>query len=334
MGTTNEILKMLKNSGGEALSGEEIAAQLSISRNSVWKAINKLKEIGYEISASTKTGYVLLSDGDVLTSDSVLELVNPSYTNLKIEVIESITSTNTALKLRAEDGEQAGTILIAEEQTKGKGRVGRSFVSPKKCGLYMSMILRPNIPVESALIITTMAAVAVSKAIEEVSDKKAYIKWVNDIYVDKKKVCGILTESSIDFESGMLNYAVLGMGVNIKEPENGYSEELRDIVGALYKENPPMGIRSKLAAAIINNFMKLYENLEDKSFMKEYQDRSLLTGIEIDFVQGTRNFHGRVLGIDKDARIEVRLASGEKRSFSAGEIQINKQFLKQIKETK
>lgn len=222
-------------------------------------------------------------------------------------------------------------VLLAQEQTQGKGRLGRTFFSPKGTGLYMSVLLRPRFSAEEALSITTAAAVAVAEAVDQVTGQHARIKWVNDVYLRGRKVCGILTEAAVDFESGGLQYAVLGMGINIREPEGGFSPELAQVAGALFPGEVPAGARTRLAAAILNRFFSYYQALPDRTFMKAYAERSLLTGMEVTYTQGDRAGEGLVLGVDEEARLLLRLPDGREQAFSAGEVQIKKDFLDRLR---
>lgn len=325
MAICEDVLKMLENAD-EAMSGEEIAQRLGVSRNSVWKAVNRLKEEGYKISAVTNKGYTLVSEGDSVSDFAVKKYLKSNSSNLRIMVRDEVTSTQTVLKELGDKGEEGNLVLIAHRQTAGKGRLGRSFEAPKNSGLYMSILLRPAIPAEKALFITTAAAAATSKAIKTVTDKETQIKWVNDVYYQGKKICGILTEANLDFESGGLNYAVLGIGVNITAPPGGFPKEISDVATALYTKEPPEQIRAKLAAEILSNFMEYYNDLESKAFMEEYRKRSFLTGREIVFTQGNISETGRVLDIDDNARLVVKLDSGETKTYMAGEVSIVKNF--------
>lgn len=330
MAVTEDVLELLENAEGP-VSGEEMAEKLGVSRNSVWKAVGKLKEAGYEIDAGTNRGYRLLSSGNVLTPESVRRLLTGPAKGCAIDVRDSVTSTNTVLKAIAEQGGAEGMALIAQQQTQGKGRLGRTFLSPKGTGLYISMLLRPKVSAEDSLCVTTAAAVAVAEAIDCVTGQRAMIKWVNDVYLKGRKVCGILTEAAVDFENGGLHYAIVGIGVNIQEPPGGFAPEIRDVAGALYHGEVPAGVRTRLAAEILNRFFGFYEHLTQRSFMEAYRERSLLTGLEVTFNQGDDVREGLVLGVDDEARLCVRLSSGEEKLFSAGEVNIKKDFLDQLR---
>ena len=217
-------------------------------------------------------------------------------------------------------------MLIAESQTAGKGRLGRHFTSPPGTGVYFSLLLRPHCTAEKSLFITTTAAVAVCEAIEQVTGLNPQIKWVNDVYLNEKKVCGILTEASVDFENGGLNWAVLGIGINIAVPEEGFPEEIRSIAGAIFDGPCPVEMRSRISAAVISRFFALYKNLGSNAFIESYRSHSFLTGRAITFSLGEETYRGVVTGISDEAHLLVRLDSGEERAFSAGEVQIHKGF--------
>ena len=316
-----QILKMLEERKGEYISGEEIAEKLSVSRNAVWKGIKSLKNDGHIITAVTNKGYCLSEYSTVFTSQSVYSYLVPALREkLAISVVPTVGSTNTELKALAEKGGEHGTVLIALEQTAGRGRLGRSFYSPKDTGLYMSILLRPDFSASEALNITACAAVAASMAIDAAAGVETQIKWVNDIYLDGKKVCGILTEASIDFESGGLNYAVLGIGINLNT--SNFPEELRDIAASVGQMDADL--RPLISAGFLNRFFAYYNNLSQREFLNEYRDRSMLTGKDITFIRGNETFSGTVTGIDDEMRLVVRLEEGKEVAFSSGEVQLVK----------
>lgn len=266
-----------------------------------------------------------------LNVNEIYKRLKPSASCVRIDFRESVTSTNTVAKELAENGAHEGTTVIAEQQSAGKGRLGRNFHSPKGSGLYISVILRPKFSAEESLSITTAAAVAVSAAIDSVTGKSSKIKWVNDVYLNGYKVCGILTEAAIDLKNSSLRYAVLGIGVNVKEPDGGFSEDIKNIAGALYRDKLPYGTANALAAEILNRFFGFYNKLSDHTFMLEYKERSLLTGMKIHFNQGEECYSGNVLDIDDDAKLLVKLENGTVTAFSAGEISVDKNFLSQVR---
>ena len=201
MNVKEKIISILNKNVGKTVSGEEIAKELGVTRNSVWKAINSLKNEGYDIASSPNSGYILNTKVDIFTSESINAYLKDKK---KILIYDEADSSNRIAKELAISGESEGTVVIVKSQTSGKGRMGRSFISSSENGLYMTIILKPGILAKDALAITVLGAVAVSDAIEKTSDVKTEIKWVNDIYIGKKKVSGILCEAGFNFESGSL----------------------------------------------------------------------------------------------------------------------------------
>ena len=193
-------------------------------------------------------------------------------------------------------------------------------------------MLRPRFPAEEALSITTAAAVAVAEAIDQLTGQQAKIKWVNDVYLRGRKVCGILTEAAVDFESSGLHYAILGIGINLRAPEGGFPPEIAGVAGALFHDEVPPGARARLAAGILNRFFAYYSALPRRDYMEAYRQRSLLTGLEVTYTQGSQSGEGLVLGVDEEARLLLRLPDGQERAFSAGEVQIKKDFLARLRQ--
>lgn len=321
MATKEQILKMLEAERGSYISGEEIAERLSVSRNAVWKGIKSLREEGHIITAVTNKGYCLSENSNVFTAQSVYgNLSSELQEKLSISVVSVVGSTNTELKTLAEQGGADGTVLIALEQTAGRGRLGRSFYSPKDTGLYMSILLRPELSASDSLYVTTCAAVAASEAIDKTAGVESEIKWVNDIYLRGKKVCGILTEASIDFESGGLNYAVLGIGINLTTAD--FPDELKEIAASVSLKKTD--IRPFVSAEFLNSFFGYYKNLKECAFFSEYRRRSMLIGKDISFIRGNDIFNGRVIEIDDKVRLVTQLENGEITAFSSGEVQLKK----------
>ena len=236
-----EVLAALDAARGRYISGQELAAQLDVSRTAVWKAVAALRRDGIPIKAVTNRGYTLAQSVDVLNAAAVAaQLDEATVKALQIEVVDRLPGTNAALRSRADAGAREGLVLIAQAQSAGRGRGGHSFYSPPG-GLYMSILLRPEIGARQAVGLTAMAAVAAARAAERLCGVPITIKWVNDLWKNGKKVCGILTEAALDLESGMLDYAVLGLGFNVVAPADGWPEDLRDVAGALYDGSPCPG---------------------------------------------------------------------------------------------
>lgn len=271
------------------------------------------------------------TERDFTTADVQALLMGPARA-AHVTVESCVGSTNDELKARAEAGAAEGEVLIARQQTAGKGRLGRSFYSPKGTGLYVSLVLRPAFPAEQALLITTAAAVAVAEAIGALTGRRAKIKWVNDVYLEGRKVCGILAEAAMDFAHQRLRYVVLGIGVNLLEPPGGFPENIRAVAGALFTQAPPEDALCRLAAEILNRFFGYYWALPHTGFMAEYRARSLLDGLTVRFAQGSETFTGTALGVDDEVRLRVRLPDGTERCFASGEVTVEKDFLRQLRD--
>lgn len=324
MSVKDKALTLLETNKGNYISGAQIAEELSVSRNAVWKAIKSLQNEGYNILAATNKGYCLSSDTDILSSQSISKYLSKNNNNFNISVFKTITSTNSAIKELAIKGEKEGTVIISEEQTAGRGRLGRKFYSPSGTGIYMSILLRPHLSASESLMITTAAAVAVAEAIEAVSGREAKIKWVNDIYCDNKKVCGILTEASFGLENGGIEYAIPGIGINVRTPKNGFPEEIKNIATGIFDDEAFASIdaRSKLVAEVLERFWNYYKDIEHKSFLEAYKKRSLLIGKEVNIISYNSSEKAVVLEIDDECRLKVRMEDGLIRFISSGEVSV------------
>lgn len=246
--------------------------------------------------------------------------------DLSVQVEKVVTSTNDLLKQAAGQGAPDGTVIVAMQQTKGKGRLGRSFYSPADTGLYLSLLLRPHLPADQSLMLTIAAAVATARAVDRLTGEKTLIKWVNDLYLHGRKITGILTESST---GSSLDYAVVGIGVNVWEPEGGFPPEIASSAGALFApgEHREKGTRGRLAAGILNEFMKIYPEMEPSSYLDDYRSRSFLIGQTVGYraashepIAGSEKI--TVLGIGDHAQLIARTPDGKIREFSSGEISI------------
>ena len=318
MSIKDEVLKQLEENKGEYISGGQLATNLNVSRNSIWKAIKTLEKDGYSINAIPNKGYCLEPDNDILSPQSIEQYLNYP---LDLSVYKTITSTNTVLKEKAEQNAPHGTVLIATEQTLGRGRMGKKFYSPSNTGLYISILVRPDIPADQALFLTTSAAVATAKAIEDVSNKKADIKWVNDIYIEGKKVCGILTEAAFNIETSKLDYAIVGIGINVCPPEGGFPEDISGIATAIFEKNSDaVNKRSILVGHLLNYFMEYYESFDKRAYLDEYISRSMIIGQPISVLSNGTSRNALALEIDKECHLKVRYEDGSEELLNSGEV--------------
>ena len=244
-----------------------------------------------------------------------------THPGLTVQFREEVTSTNTLLRQQAEEGTPEGTVLVAARQTAGRGRRDRSFFSPADTGLYLSILLRPKLAPQEALYLTTCAAAAVALALEEFG-LRPQIKWVNDLFLEGKKVCGILTEGAIDPETMGLRYAILGIGVNLFPPEGGFPADLPE-AGAVFARGPdPAETRQKLAGRILDHFFRWYPHIQDRPFFDTYRDRSLVLGQPITILQGGTSRPATALDLEPDFSLRVREADGRETLLSSGEVSI------------
>ena len=322
MGTKEKLLSLLEERRGEYLSGEEIAQQLSVSRTAVWKAVKSLRSLGYGIDAVQNRGYCLDEHTDILSVQGIRRYLDKQWQYLSLEVLPCADSTNALLRRRAAEGAKEGCVILANQQTQGRGRLGREFYSPPDTGVYMSLLLRPqDLEPSQGVSITTMAAVAVCRAIEEVAGKQADIKWVNDVFLNGKKVSGILTEGSYHLETGKLDHVVLGTGINVYPPAGGFPEELADIADSIFRNQVNEG-KNRLAASFLNHFLSIYHSGDRTCYAEEYRARSMVLGRAIRIFSPTGERRAYALDVDNNCRLVVRYEDGSVDALSSAEISI------------
>ena len=321
MTVQDHLRTLLESNKSVFLSGEEIARRLGVSRNAVWKAIKALQAGGYPIQAVPNRGYCLAASSDVLSESGIRQYLTPEAQSLDLRVFDAVDSTNLVLRKLANEGAPEGTVVIAAEQTGGRGRKGRSFFSPQGTGVYVSLLLKPKIAPDDATLITTTAAVAVCGAVEALSGEPATIKWVNDVFMRGKKICGILTEGSFDMESGQFDYAILGTGINVFSPEGGFPPEIRDVAGSVLT-SPAPDAKNRMIAEYLNRFLPLYDKLGDAATNADYRDRSFVLGRMIQVLAGDQSTPARAIDVDDHCRLIVEFADGHREALSSGEISV------------
>lgn len=318
-----EILKLLKENGDSFISGQEISEQLGVSRTAIWKYINLIKEQGYEIESVSKKGYRLIASPDILTYEEVEPLLKTKFIGRKIMYFNSIDSTNNKARELASSGEADGTVVISEEQTLGKGRLGRNFISPKRKGIWMSIILRPEIDPISASLITQIAAAAVNMGASEINIKTG-IKWPNDIIINNKKVCGILTEMNAELTN--INYVILGIGINVNVDKEEFTDEVKEVATSFKIETGQSISRKELLARILNNFEILYEDFivsnNIEKTIKICRENSVLIGNEINVIKRGSTVKARALNISDEGLLVVQYEDGRAESLISGEVSI------------
>jgi BirA family transcriptional regulator, biotin operon repressor / biotin---[acetyl-CoA-carboxylase] ligase len=315
------ILELLKINNQSFLSGEKISKELGVSRASVWKYINLLKRDGYCFESSSRKGYRLISTPDILTSEEISNKLKTDFIGKKLIHFDTIDSTNLKAKEMAALGEEDGTIIFSEEQTAGRGRLGRQWVSPKNKGIWMSIILRPDINPMFASRITLIAAAAVYKATLQVG-VQTLIKWPNDIVLNNKKVCGILTEMSAELNK--IHYLVIGIGVNVNIANEDLPDELKSSATSLRIESGRIIDRKVLSANILNNFELLY-----KEFLQSYsiktsveicRNNSVLIGKEVRIINGNSEIRAKAIDINDEGELLIEHESGKIEVVFSGEV--------------
>lgn len=261
-------------------------------------------------------------ENDILSVEGIAPLLDESAGDIELAVFGEIDSTNLEAKRRAKKSAVKAAVIIADSQTAGRGRFGRSFFSPPGCGIYLSVLLRPNREqLANATLFTTAAAAAVCRAIERVCGLEPQIKWVNDIYLGGKKVCGILSEAVCGKESGAIDSIVIGLGINFKSGGE-LPDELRDIVGTLFGDERLTVSRNKLAAQVINELFSILPDISSRKFLEYYRSRSMLLGQEVVFSRGDKKYTAMAENIDDDGALVVRFADGKREALNSGEVSV------------
>ena len=308
------VLKELEIHRDQYLSGEELAEKKGVTRASVWKAIKELQKEGYEIQSHRKRGYLLSPNNDLLSSQGIASYLKGDLKDLRILSYKTIDSTN-------EEGKRLLTentppfLVVSEEQTKGKGRLGRSFYSPKETGIYMTFVYPFNEGLEKALSITTIASVAVAQVLEKLSGKEIGIKWVNDLYLEDKKIAGILTEAITSLETSKIETVLVGIGINIHTVD--FPKDLEKIASSLHEDL----IRNQCIGEIVNTFTELLDN--PSNYLDYYRKRHILQGKEVYYIQGQKKEKARVIGIN-DLGALLLDKDGETLTLHSGEVTLRK----------
>ena len=316
-----KILHYLESMRGEFVSGEKLAEMFGVTRAGVWKAIASLRKEGHIIRAATNKGYSLLRTSDVLSADGILANLKEDTKISQIIYLPEVDSTNNYAKRLALSGAAHGTLIAANHQTSGRGRHGHTFESPAGTGLYMSLILKPNVDAEHFQMITIADAVAVCMAIEELYPEvreQLGIKWVNDIYLRGRKITGILTEAVSNFESGEIESVVTGIGINVTT--RNFPAEFADRAGAIFEGDDCAFCRDELCAHVADYIMDFAEILDSPELINSYRERSLLIGQDITYMKDDVKSYGHVERIDDAGGLVILNEAGELETLRSGEV--------------
>lgn len=308
------------------ISGEEISKRLKISRTAVWKQINQLRDMGYEFEAVSRKGYRMTFIPDFYKETDIDVNLNTKILGRKIHIMDSTASTQVDAMTQAENGTEEGSLFIAEQQTSGRGRLGRKWFSPSGKGIWMSLVLRPELPIRYMPQLTLLTGVAVCKAIRRVSGAEAAIKWPNDILIHGKKVCGILLESAT--EDNKVKYCIAGIGIDVNLSAEDYPEELTEIATSLKLETGHTINRALLIAEILNEMELLYDRYTNEGFnpiQLEWEEHSVSIGQAVRTETLTETIQGVAKRLDPSGGLVIAAPSGEERVVYSGEVEIIKQ---------
>lgn len=315
-----EILTILKDMDGY-VSGQELCERFGVSRTAVWKAMNQLKKEGYEIESVQNKGYHLVKTPDILSKNELVSIRKTKWVGTEICYFDVTDSTNTQAKSLGEGDAPNGTLVVAGKQESGRGRRGRSFESPAGTGIFMTLLLRPEIEPQNASMLTLVSALAVAKGIEHMVDLPVQIKWPNDIVINGKKVCGILTEMSAQMD--YVNYIVIGIGINVGNEE--FPEEIKDVATSIYLESGKHVNRAMLIEKIweeFEDYYELYEKTQDlSSLVKEYDSYLVNRGQKVRVLDSKEPYEGKAMGITDRGELIVDTWEA-RRLVSAGEVSV------------
>jgi len=317
-----EILRLLKNHSPEFLSGEKISRRLKVTRAAIWKRVRDLRALGYEIEASTRTGYRLIGSPDLLTPSEVRPLLRTKWMGRTIHHFHSMDSTNSMAYQLALQGAEEGEIVVAESQKKGRGRLGRKWFSPPLSNLYLSVILHPEIPPQQASLMTLMAAVATAGAIHKFSGLQPMIKWPNDILLKNRKVAGLLNE--IHSETDRIHFVVLGIGVNLNMDEKMFSKEIRGLATSLKREMGQSVSRKAFLQTLLEELEMWYETFLKEGappVLKAWRDKAQIQGRPVKVISFGEVLSGTAIDVDSDGALILETKEGERKRVVAGDVE-------------
>ncbi len=318
----DEILKLLKSHPSEFISGEEISHQLKVTRTAVWKKINHLRKMGYEIEGETHSGYRLIRSPDLLTPSEVKPLLKTRWMGKIIHYFTEIDSTNSKAYQLAVEGAGEGEVVVAESQSQGRGRLGRQWFSPPYLNLYLSVILRPQIPPHKASILTLMASVATAEAIQSSSSLKPSIKWPNDLILGDRKVAGLLNE--INSEADQVHFIILGIGVNLNIEAKMFPKEIRKKATSLRIERGEPISRKEFFQILLQKLESWYSIFSDKgdlAILKAWREWANLKGRLVKVTSFGNAITGKAIDIDSDGALILETSDGKQRRILAGDVE-------------
>ncbi len=322
--TDEKVLELLKEAGDEYCSGTAISEQLKISRTAIWKAVTKLKEQGYQIESVPNRGYRLVGSPDRISQGELAGQLKGCTVGRNLICLDSVDSTNNYAKQLANEGAPGGTVVVADQQTGGRGRMGNAFDSPSGKGLYLTVLLRPEMEPAQTVNLTAWAAVAVCDALEQITGVRPGIKWTNDIIMQHRKVCGILTEMGLEAESGQLQYVIVGIGINVSQTEEDFGPELAEKAVSLAQAGYPAVRRADLAAALIRALDRMVCAFprEKETWLARYRKDCVTVGHQVRLVQKGNEKIAFAREIDDQFALVVTEADGTESIVSAGDVSV------------
>ncbi len=321
----DKVYQLLRQSGGDHLSGEEISRRLGISRAAVWKAVDALRKAGYTIDARSGLGYALVEAPDALTEREVRRCMDEREIScVRLHCFDEVDSTNSFLKQEALAGAPHGTVAVANCQTGGRGRMSRVFQSPRDRGVYLSILLRPNLSPAELMPVTALTAVAMCDAVEAACGLRPQIKWTNDLVMKGRKLAGILTEMALEGETGLVQYLVMGTGVNVLHTPEDFSPEVAAMATSLRQELGISVSRPVLAAEMIRAFNRLGEDLggDYSRYLADYRRDCVTIGKQVQLLWQDRRETVEALDVDDQFGLVVRHKDGHTEVIRSGEVSV------------
>jgi BirA family biotin operon repressor/biotin-[acetyl-CoA-carboxylase] ligase len=321
----DEILKLLRERPSAFFSGEKLSRRLKVSRTAVWKRMNHLRSLGYEIEASTRSGYRLIQSPDLLTPSEVKPSLKTRWMGKVIHYFTRLDSTNIKAYELAMRGAEEGEVVIAESQEKGKGRLGRDWFSPPYVNLYLSVILRPKIPPYQAPLITLMAAVATAKTVEKCSGLRPLIKWPNDILLKGRKVAGLLNE--IQLETDRIHFVILGIGVNLNVDEKMFPKKIRSVATSMKKEMGQAILRKDFLSSLLQQLEEwytIYLKEGGEVILNAWREQAQIKGKPVKVTSFGETISGIAVDVDSDGALILKTIDGRQKRIVAGDVEYSR----------
>jgi len=317
-----QVLTLLRAEGGVFLSGEQLSERLGLSRTAVWKAVKTLRQEGYEIEARTGMGYRLVAAPNVLTEAEIRSWLK---TDRDLRCFDTIDSTNTYARQIALEGAADGTAVIADCQTAGRGRMGRSFQSPRGKGIYLSVLFRPDLPPERLMPVTALAGLAVCDAVERLCGVRPGLKWPNDPVLGNRKLCGVLTEMALEGETGRVQHLVVGVGINVLHTPEDFQDDVADIATSLQMELGKPVSRARLAALLLEELDRVYGALcsgELRDYLAAYRRDCVNLGKTVQLIGPEGRETVTAVDVDEAFGLVVRTPEGNEKTVRSGEVSV------------